>query len=94
MADRSRLPLAQLRGVHGGLGAALHAQFRQECGHVVLDRLLGQEQLVADLSVGVAIRGQGEDVPFAVREAGGDRIGFRSDAGAARAACGSGRVEE
>jgi hypothetical protein len=42
----------------------------------------------------VAIRDQGEDVPFAVREAGGDRIGFRSDAGAARAACGSGRVEE
>ena len=34
----------ELRREHGGLGAALHAQLREQVRHVVLDRLLRQEQ--------------------------------------------------
>ena len=53
-------------GERGGLGTPAHAQLGQEVGDVVLDRLLGEEQLRSDLPVGLAVGDQGQDLPLSV----------------------------
>ena len=53
------LARTQLGGERGGLGAALHAELVEQVGHVVLDGLLGEEELLADLPVGQALAGVG-----------------------------------
>ena len=40
-------------GIAGRLGPALHSELGQQVGHVVLHRLLGQEELVGDLAIGL-----------------------------------------
>jgi len=48
------------------LGAPLQAEFRQQVGHVVLHRLLGQEHPLADLPVGQAFADQLQHPPLLV----------------------------
>lgn len=55
---RSRLHPGRVRG---RLGAALHTEFGKQTRHVVLDGLLGEVQLGADLAVGEALADQVED---------------------------------
>ena len=50
--------------VGGGLGAAGDLELGQDAGDVVLDRLLGQVELLADLLVGPAGRYQFQDPLF------------------------------
>ena len=50
--------VAQLGGQDRGLGPPLHAQLGEQVGHVVLDRLLGQEHPLADLPVGQPLADQ------------------------------------
>ena len=47
--------------VGGRLRAALHAQLGEQPGDVVLDRLLGEEEMLTDLPVGQALADQLED---------------------------------
>jgi two-component system, NarL family, sensor histidine kinase DevS len=47
--------------IGGRLRAALHAQLGEQAGDVVLDRLLGEEELLPDLPVGQALADQLED---------------------------------
>ncbi len=60
--------LGQAGGVGGRLRASAHAQLREQVRHVVLDRLLGQEELLAYLTVGHPLSDQVEDPAFLVRE--------------------------
>ncbi len=57
--------LLQVGGQDRGLNPALHAQFGQQTGDVVLDGLLRQVELPADLAVGQAVADQSQDVPLA-----------------------------
>ena len=61
-------------GIGGGLGPALHAQLGEERGNVVLDRLLGEEQALADLPVGQALADQLKDPPLLLGQPG-QRVG-------------------
>src|SRR5690606_39205307 len=56
--------VAGLGGDDRRLDAAFHAEFGQEAGDVVLDRLLGQVQTLADLPVGEPLTDQCEDLPL------------------------------
>ena len=62
--------LGQAGRVRGGFGAAAHAQLGQQVGHVVLDGLLGQEELLADLAVGHTLGDEIEDAALLVGETG------------------------
>ena len=46
-------PLGQAGRVGGRFRATTHTQLGQQVGHVVLDGLLGQEEPLADLAVGI-----------------------------------------
>ncbi len=48
----------------------MHAELREQGGDVVLDRLLGEEEAVADLAVGQAFADEGENAAFLLGEAG------------------------
>jgi hypothetical protein len=48
--------------VGGGLGAPFHAELGEERRHVVLDRLLGEEQPLADLPVRQPLADQLQDL--------------------------------
>src|SRR5215469_436536 len=61
------------RGVGGRLGAALHAELREQGRDVVLDRLLGEEHPLADLPVGEPLADQLENPPF-LRGQPGQRV--------------------
>lgn len=56
-----RAAAAQPGDVGGGLGAPLHPELGEQGGDVVLDRLLGEVQPVADLPVGEALADEVED---------------------------------
>jgi hypothetical protein len=56
--------------VGGGLGAAGDPELAKDAGDVVLDRLLGQAQLLADLPVGPALGDQPEDALLLRRQPG------------------------
>src|SRR4051812_9271503 len=59
VAGSERRPVpAQFGGEDRGLGAPLEPELGQEMGHVVLDRLLGQEHPLTDLPVGQALADQ------------------------------------
>ena len=60
-------------GVGGRLGAAFHAQLGEQAGDVVLDRLLGEEEVLADLPVGEPFADQLED-PLLLRCQPGERV--------------------
>ena len=51
------------------LRASLHAELGEQVRHVVLDRLLGQVQLVGDLPVGEPVGDEGEDLALLPGEA-------------------------
>src|ERR1700749_4692586 len=53
-------------GEGGALRAAFHAELRVEPGYVVLPRLLGQEQPLADLPVGQPLADQLQDLALLV----------------------------
>ena len=61
----SDLRTITVRPIHSGLGATLHAELRQQAGHVVLDGLLGEEQPFADLAVGQPVADQAENLTLA-----------------------------
>ena len=68
-SSRRRLPgrvisplLGEAGGVDGGLGTALHPELRKQVRHVVLDRLLGQVNLLRDLTVREPVGDEVEDV--------------------------------
>ena len=52
------------RGIGSGLRSAGHAELGEHVGHVVLDCLLGQEQLGPDLAVGFAVLDELEHLEF------------------------------
>src|ERR1700674_169992 len=58
------------RQVGGGFGAAGDLELREDAGDVVLDRLLGQVQLVSDLAVRPPLGDHLEDAPFPGRGGG------------------------
>src|SRR5689334_14055227 len=58
------LPVLDLGGDDRGLDTALHAELGEQAGDVVLHRLLGEVQPLADLAVGEALADQGEDLPL------------------------------
>lgn len=62
------MALLGLQSCHicGGLRAAFHAQFRQQAGHVILDRFLGEVKALADDPVGQALADQVEDLALLV----------------------------
>ena len=60
----------QLRGEHGRLGPALQAELGQDAGDVVLDGLLGQEHLLADLPVGQALGDEAEQLELLLGQVG------------------------
>ena len=88
MPSRVSAPVDGFRGVlgavHRRLGASLEAELGEQPGDVVLDGLLGQVQLRADLAVRQALRDEVEDLLLAVGEGVGARPGIRS-AGVPRA---------
>ena len=43
------------------LGTASHLEFCEDAGHIVLHRLFGEVELVADLLIGLAISDEPED---------------------------------
>jgi signal transduction histidine kinase len=57
-------------GVRGDLCASAHAELGEEVGDVVLDGLLGQVHLLADLAVGEALRDEVEQPLLLLGEAG------------------------
>ena len=76
------------------LGAALHVELGQQTGDIVLDRLLGEEQPLADLPVRQPFRDQVENLAFAARKAGqaGSRTaGWRSRSSSLPVTAGSSR---
>src|SRR5918992_237193 len=54
--------------VTGRLGAVRHAELAVRVGEVELHRLLGHPQLAGDALVGVALRGEAEDLLLALRQ--------------------------
>src|ERR1700687_364202 len=54
--------------IGSGLGAARHLQLGEDARHIVLDRLLGEFQIGADLSVRLAVRDLAEDPLLLSRE--------------------------
>jgi hypothetical protein len=58
----------EVRPIHGGLGATLHAQLRQQTRDLVLDGFFSEEQSFADVSIGQPIADQTEDLAFASGE--------------------------
>ncbi len=64
------LPLGEPGRVRRGFGAAAHPELAEEVGDVVLDGLLGEEHLLADLAVGETVGDQREDLALLVGEAG------------------------
>src|SRR5690349_19487824 len=60
-ADPGPWSVQQLGGEHRGLGASFETELGEDARHVVLHRLLGEEQLLADLAVGQALGDQLED---------------------------------
>ena len=73
-------PLLVLRHERRRLGPTLEVELREDRAHVVLDRLVGQEDLGGDLLVRLALGDQHQDLPLLggqlgeliVRPAGGD----------------------
>src|SRR5690606_25146031 len=59
-----------LEAVDRGLGAALHAELREQRRHVVLDRLLGEPETLPDLPVGEPLRDEVEHLALAQGELG------------------------
>jgi signal transduction histidine kinase len=57
-----------------GLTAPAHAHFGEEGGDVILDRLLGEEHLLGDLTVGETVRDVGDDHTLLFRQAGKERV--------------------
>src|SRR6476619_2708673 len=55
LGARLPFPLGETGRICGGLGAALHAELRQQVAHIVLDGLLGEVHRLADLTVGHAL---------------------------------------
>src|SRR4051794_36700166 len=64
----SRGSLEQLGGEHRGLRATLEAQLGEDAGDVVLDGLLGQEELLTDLAVRQTLGHELEDAPLLRRQ--------------------------
>ena len=56
--------------VGGGLGPAGDLELGEDAGDVVLDRLLGQPKVLADLAVGAAVGDLGEDALLLGGQAG------------------------
>ena len=54
----------------GGLRATLEVELGEDRTDVVLDRLLGQEDLAGDLAVGLALGDEGQDAPLLLRQLG------------------------
>ena len=78
------------------VGAAPRLQLREEVPHVRLDRLLGEEEPLADLAVDEALRDQLEDFDLAHRRLllqFAERARERDDLGLARAPALGHRVE-
>src|SRR5688572_29781759 len=75
--DESAAVLAHLGGVDGGLGATGEAELVQQRRDVVLDGLLGEEHLGADLAVGESVRDQPEDPALLRAEGLVPRVGGR-----------------
>src|SRR6185437_16922910 len=71
---RNALVLEYPGRVGGGLSPALHAQLGEQGRYIVLDRLLGEEEALADLPVGQALADQLQDLLFLLGEPG-QRIG-------------------
>ena len=63
-------PLLEAGGVGRRLGPSAHTQLRQQVGHVVLDRFLGEEHPLADLPVREALGDQVEDLALLLGETG------------------------
>ena len=81
-------------GVHRGFGAAGHAHLRQQRRDVVLDRLLGEVQPLADLTVGEALGQEIEHLVLLVGEAGQALVLRRAAAEALEHPGGDDGVEE
>ena len=81
MPSRASVPVGGFRGVlgavHRRLGASLEAELGEQPGDVVLDGLLGQVQLGADLAVCQALRDEIEDLLLTVGEGVGPGPGVR-----------------
>ena len=58
----SRAAAVQLRHVRGGLGASLEVELREDRADIVLDGLVGQEDLGGDLLVRLALGDQEQDL--------------------------------
>ena len=86
--------VAQVGAEHGGLGAALHAELGQQARDVVLDRLLGEEQPLADLPVRQALGDEHEDLALLGVERGQPRVLLLALADAPQHPVGDRRVEQ
>src|SRR5438067_997160 len=64
----------QLGGEHRGFGSPLHPQLREQVGHVVLHRLLGQEEAFTDLAIRKALRDEIENLALLIGEPSEPRI--------------------
>ena len=69
-AAGGRLTEVMLGDEGRGLRAALKVQLREDAADVVLDRLVGQEDLGCDLLVRLALGDEEQDLPFLRREVG------------------------
>src|ERR1019366_10717146 len=65
-AEPSVHVLACMHSAHHdrSLSASLHAELPEQAGHIVLDRLLGEEEAFADLAVRQSFADQVEDPPL------------------------------
>ena len=81
-------------GVYARLGTPLHVQFGQQVRHVVLDRLLGQEHVLGDLTVRLPLGDQVEDAALLVGERRPERLLFGPVAQPPQYPVGQRRVEE
>ena len=68
-------------------GCAAPAQLRQQAGDVVLDRLLGQKQALADLPVGETLGDEVEDAALLIGEFLQGRIGGWASRSRVRTCC-------
>src|SRR5213083_1069993 len=59
-----------LRHICGGLGAPRQTELVEDPAHIVLYRLLGQEQRLADLTVGATLSQSRENLALLFRERG------------------------
>src|SRR5436309_1565215 len=59
-----------LRHICGGLGAPRQTELVEDPAHIVLHRLLGQEQRLADLTVGATLSQSRENLALLFRERG------------------------